>query len=81
MPNGVAVSFRDICALQYKELVYGSFQKQEYLLLFLCIFDLPSSPGSIPLKQGLIFFLQDACFPGCPLGLEQTTKSRFGKKL
>lgn len=55
MSDGVALSFHDIWALQDKELVCGSFQKQEYFLLFPCIFDLPS-PGSIPIKQSLSFF-------------------------
>ena len=80
MPNGVALSFCDICALYYKELVYGSFQKQEYFLLFPCIFDLPSSPGSIPLKYGLIFLSAGCVFSWFSLRTGANHKKQIWKK-
>lgn len=82
MPNSVALSFCDICALQYKELVYGSFQKQEYFLLFLCIFDLPPSTGLVPLKYSLIFFSCRMCvFLVFPQDWSKPQKADLEKKL
>lgn len=80
MPNGVALSFRDMCALQYKELVYGSFQKQEYFLLFLCIFDLPSPPASIPPKYGSIVFSAGCVFSWFSLRTAANHKKQIWEK-
>lgn len=80
MPDSVALSFYDIWALQDKELLCGSFQKLEYFLQFPCIFDL-SSLGSIPIKQGLIFFFAAECaFSWFSLQTGASRKKQIWKK-